>query len=97
MTKRLGLHIDPASIDGASKGVDWGEQTATFWACYRLDRNLAMMLGRACHMTWIDVSLPRPLGLIPPETLHSQRLSTELVYACHIEHAHLQDLCFARL
>ncbi|KAK7414953.1 hypothetical protein QQX98_006278 [Neonectria punicea] len=101
MAKRLGLHVDCTATEAEASISSSGEQRerlAVFWATLWLDRRIAILEGRACHIDHIDISSPRPLQLIEAKEGYSDLpLSLELVYACHLEFSYLQDLTLIKL
>ncbi|KAF0323538.1 zn 2cys6 transcription factor, partial [Colletotrichum asianum] len=62
--KLMGLHVDPDSLHNepymrqTSDNIDRG---TTFWACFFIDRRLAIRQGRAVLMAACDVSVQSPV------------------------------------
>ncbi|KAJ5578456.1 uncharacterized protein N7459_007420 [Penicillium hispanicum] len=96
MVKRLGLHVDPLVHDPHGVALRQGtfaERAATFWACFKLDRQLALLEGRACYMPACDIPSCRPFETLVTNLpiVADVNLSLELINACHIEFLYLQD------
>lgn len=61
-------------------------------------RRLALLEGRACQIDHIDISTPRPLCYFEAKENYAELpLSSELIYACHVEFCHLQDVTLTKM
>ncbi|KAJ9209724.1 hypothetical protein DTO166G4_8675 [Paecilomyces variotii] len=100
MAKRMGLHVRNTA-ESFKAPEEWSkeemERLSVLWASLWLDRRLAVLEGRECHIDRRDVSAPMPLSLMEGTGFLDRPLSVELIYACSIEFFCLQDVALNRL
>ncbi|KAK1634567.1 hypothetical protein BDP81DRAFT_492378, partial [Colletotrichum phormii] len=96
MAKVMGSHVKPASGSDSQPILSTDSETSrkrTFWACFWMDRRLAMLEGRAVHLTACNISVEFPAC----EFLHQDSESNggqatpEMLYALHLEFSDMQD------
>ncbi|RDW76829.1 fungal specific transcription factor domain-containing protein [Aspergillus mulundensis] len=100
MAKRLGVHVDCMSDQATLNDLatEAKEPASAFWACLWLDRRLAVLEGRGCHIDHVDVSTTRPLTLLSTSAeVGELPLSLELIFACHVELFWNQDIVLGKL
>ncbi|KAH0434148.1 low-affinity glucose transporter hxt3 [Colletotrichum camelliae] len=94
--KLMGLHVDPASLHNEpymQQSSDNIDRRITFWACFFLDRRLAILQGRAVLMAACDVSIQSPLHIVE-RTLKERNdgdVTAHDIYAYHLSLADMQD------
>ncbi|KAK1700192.1 fungal-specific transcription factor domain-containing protein [Colletotrichum godetiae] len=102
MAKVMGLHVNPASGSDYQPILSTDSETSrkrTFWACFWMDRRLAMLEGRAVHLTACDISVESPAR----DFLHQYSESSggqatqEMLYAVHLEFADMQDRSLCKI
>ncbi|WQF84025.1 hypothetical protein CDEST_09039 [Colletotrichum destructivum] len=103
MAKIMGLHVNPDSLRGGDQPmpptpID-SDRKRTFWACFRMDRCLAILEGRAVLMAACDISVEPPLreALNTYKSPGAATVTPEVLYAFHIDLADLQDKCLGKI